>query len=109
MDPRDKRLADNESAFREINELIEELAQEHGTDTHRYEFLCECSNTDCSLRLEMTVEEYEDVRAEGTRFAVAPGHELPEIEIVVARNERYWVIEKQGEAGDRVERDDPRG
>lgn len=108
MDARRKRLADNESAFRQINERIEELANRHGADSHLYEFLCECSNADCTLRLEMTIEEYEHVRADGTRFALAPGHHLPEIETVVSRGKRYWVIEKQGEAGERVEEDDPR-
>ena len=34
-------------------------------------------------------------------------HELPDIEIVVERRERYWIVEKVGEAGEQVEGDPP--
>ena len=45
--------------------------------------------TECTSRL----------RAEPTRFAVKPGHELPDVERVVERHESYFVVEKaEGEA-----------
>ena len=41
-------LAANEAWFREINDRIEANALEHGSDSHLYEFICECSNIDCA-------------------------------------------------------------
>jgi hypothetical protein len=108
VDAREERLARNEVLFRDVNERIEQTAVPHGTDSHLYEFLCECSNIDCSLRLPMTIDAYEDVRAESTRFVVAPGHELPEIEEVVSRTSAYQVVRKQGEAARLVAQQDPR-
>jgi len=41
------------------------------------------------------VAEYQAIRAEATRFAVLPGHELPEVESVVKRHPTYLVVEKR--------------
>jgi hypothetical protein len=110
MDAREKRLAQNESLFRSVNERIEEAATTGGIDDeHQFEFFCECSNADCNLLLPMTVPEYEGVRRNPVLFIVAPGHELPEIETVVLRRGAYQIVTKRGEAADFVARRDPRG
>ena len=108
MDAREKRLAQNEALFREINERVRDLAATHGPDDHVYTFFCECSNTDCTLQVELTRGAYESVRAHGNRFLVATGHELPDIEHVVERNEGWWVVQKEDEAGEFAEKLDPR-
>jgi hypothetical protein len=109
VDSREHRLVDNETTFREINERIEQIAvsQKPG-DEHEYEFLCECSNSDCTLRVVLTVDAYERVRAEPAQFVVALGHELPEIEEVVFRGPAYEVVRKFGEAAELAEEQDPR-
>lgn len=109
MDAREKRLAKNESLFRSVNERIEEVAVPAGADDgHQFEFFCECSNAGCNLLLPMTVSEYEQVRKDPRLFIVAPGHELPEIETVVARARTYEVVAKQGDAAEFVTEHDPR-
>jgi hypothetical protein len=108
VDAREERLARNEVLFRNVNERIEQTAVSHGADPHTYEFLCECSNIDCSLRIRMTIAAYERVRADSRCFVVAPGHELPEIEEVLHRNDDYQVVRKEGTAADLVAARDPR-
>ena len=103
MDSREQRLARTESLFREINERVRQIAAKHGTDVHQYQFYCECSNTDCTLRVELELAEYERVRTRGRRFLVAPGHNLPLGERIVEQAEGWWVIEKDGAAGDFAE------
>ena len=93
------RLAHNEDFFREVNERINEKAESHGLEPHRYEFFCECADTSCLERVGLTLEEYEHIRAEPTRFVVRPGHVVAEIEFVVERDAGHVVIEKHGEAG----------
>ncbi len=95
--------------FREVNEQVLEVAAGHGRDGHRYEFFCECSNRDCTLKLSLTAEAYEAVRAHSDRFAVAPGHGMPEIENVVERHDGYDIVAKQGVAGRLADEHDPRG
>lgn len=108
MDAREERLARNETLFRSVNENIEQAAASGQIDEHVFEFFCECSNLDCTLLLPLTLSEYERVRADPTQFLVAPGHELPEIEIVVARRGAYQVVVKEGEAARFVAEHDPR-
>lgn len=108
MDARETRLAKNEMLFREINEQIKQSADRHGADAHAYEFLCECSNVDCTLRLQMTVTAYEQLRSDPTQFATAPGHWLPEIETVVETFDGYTIVRKYGEAAEMGRMTDPR-
>jgi hypothetical protein len=109
VDSRETRLARNETLFREVNERIEEAVERAvREDDHVYEFLCECSNADCTLLLPLTIPEYEAVRSDPRQFIVAPGHELPEIENVVARNRGYQIVLKAGEAAEYVSERDPR-
>lgn len=108
MDARETRLAKNEVVFREINERVNELASSHAPDEHVYTFFCECSNADCTLQVELARSEYEKVRAHGNRFLIASGHQLPEIERVVERNDGWWVVEKEDEAGELARELDPR-
>jgi hypothetical protein len=108
MDAREERLARNETLFRSVNENIEGAAQSSQLDEHVFEFFCECSNLDCTLQLPLTLSEYERVRADPRQFVVAPGHELPDIEIVVDRSSAYQVVVKEGEAAEFVTEHDPR-
>jgi hypothetical protein len=86
-----ERLARRQTLFREVNERIEDLTA--GTNTS-IEILCECSDTECLATLELRKEDYERVRAEPTWFAIERGHEIPEIERVVAKFDGYVVVEK---------------
>lgn len=99
---RKRRLAENQTLFREINERIGATADAQGSDAHAYEFVCECSSLECFERLELTVREYGRVRERAERFVVLSGHERPEIEDVVERLGRASIVEKRGEAADAV-------
>jgi uncharacterized protein (DUF1499 family) len=94
-----QRLARNENFFREVNERINEKAESHGLDSHRYEFFCECSDTTCLERVLLTLSEYEQIRSEPMRFVVKKNHVIGEIEQVVETVPGHEVIEKHGEAG----------
>jgi hypothetical protein len=107
MDAREQRMAQNETLFREVNERIETAAHQLGPHVP-YEFLCECANADCTFRIALTLETYEAVRADGTQFVVLPLHYTPEVEDLVVQEETYWVVKKTGEAGEFVEKLDPR-
>jgi len=105
------RLARNEALYREVNERIAELAEEFSEDEVRNPvgFVCECAAAGCAEPIELTLAEYEAIRAEPTRFAVVPEHERLEIERVVERHAAYLVVEKREEDAAEVAREtDPR-
>jgi hypothetical protein len=102
MSERGRRVGENEAMWRQINELS---PLEPGVMNLVF---CECGLVTCTDRVSMTAEEYEQVRGRSTTFVVAPGHELPDVERVVATNDRYRVVEKEGEARVVATRTDPR-
>jgi hypothetical protein len=108
----EERVAGNEALFREVNERMAEAAEHFaGTEeeTTPIEFICECGRAGCAEKMSMTLVEYERVRSRPTHFAVVPGHELPEVERLVARHATYVVVEKRVEDADQVAREtDPR-
>jgi len=106
VDAREKRMTRNEALFREVNERVQDHAEEGGVGV--YEYFCECANIDCSFRVGLTPAQYEAVRADPKQFVVLPQHFTPEVEVLVAENDSYWVVRKTGEAGEYVEKVDPR-
>src|SRR5437868_15099247 len=107
MDPSEARKATNESLFREVNERIETSAKDFSAGG-RIEFVCECPDVACTDRIELTVAEYEEVRADPARFVNAPDHEDPEVDRVVAQRATYTLVEKVGDARAIAEAQDPR-
>ena len=104
---REERLAQNEVLFRSVNEAIEQQALESG-GLDDYQFICECARSSCFDRISLTLEQYEHIRAEGTRFFVAPGHEDLAVELVVEANPTFVIVEKDGHAGVVADDADPR-
>ena len=98
-----ERAAENQSRFRRYNERIEVYNRANSwVDPATPEWRCECANESCVKTVEVTLAEYEAIRSEPTHFLVAPTaeHVIPEVERIVRHHERYWVVEKIGEAGE---------
>ena len=94
MDVRTERIGRNEDLFRKVNDQIEGVNEAFGTITGTMSILCECVKLECIEQLDLTVDAYRELRADPTRFAVKPGHELPDVERVVERYENYFVVQK---------------
>jgi hypothetical protein len=86
------RRARTEALFRDVNERIAESAQRFEADSTQ--FVCECADPNCTHRLPATLDEYEDVRADGATFMLAPGHAHDDIERVLADRGRFHIVEK---------------
>ena len=108
LDARARRIADNESRFREINERLEADLRRLPVDGDPVEFVCECGRTECTASVRLTIGEYEKVREDPTTFAMLPGHDIADVEDVLFSNERYAVARKKPEAWPVVEETDPR-
>jgi hypothetical protein len=102
-----RRLSQNEALYREVNEAIQRGVWP-GESQEIVRFRCECAKVSCSATVEMTVGDYEAVRGNPRQFLVRSGHEVPGLELVVARHAGYLVVEKRGAAGLEAEESDPR-
>ena len=70
-----------EDVFRSVNDSIAEKGFELGLRLP-WPFLCECSDMSCVARLELTLEEYEELRSHPGRYLTVPGHEVAKSVVV---------------------------
>lgn len=87
-----ERRATTEALFRDVNERIAESAERF--DATETEFVCECSDVNCTHRVAATLTEYEEVREDPTTFLLVPGHEHTDIERVVSDRGHFRIVEK---------------
>lgn len=104
------QAARTQSLFRDVNERVREINEAFNLVLPLGDWICECASHGCTDRVALSIEDYEALRANPRRFLVLPddGHVVPEVEEVVERRERYWVVEKVGEAGELATKVDPR-
>lgn len=101
------RVAANEARLREVNEAIER-GQWPGEESERVGFRCECARLGCDQVIELTIREYERVRAHPRRFVLAEDHEVPAAESVAESGAGWAVVEKGQRAGEVAQDTDPR-
>ena len=110
---RQQRAGAGEATMRDVNESIERGRWPGDEDTP-VGFRCECARVGRNRLVELTVRQYEHIRSHPRRFVVVPGHELPDVEMVVAtgRATSSWRSEirpERARSRATVAIDDPRG
>lgn len=90
---REERIARNEVLFKQLNEQIRKLQPREET----LDAVCECGDERCFAHISIPTADYERLRSDKHRFAVVPGHEFPEAEVVVERREGFLIVEKPEE------------
>jgi hypothetical protein len=103
---RKHQITRNEALFREVNESVREVSG--GGPRETTEFLCECGDEACTETIELRNDEYESVRADPLLFVIVRGHEIAEVEDLMARNERFDVVRKHESEGVIARQTDPR-
>jgi len=102
----EEQAARNETLFREVNERVRTTAP--AIPDEPVDFLCECGDMDCLATVSMQLAEYEELRSHPDQFVVSPGHEIVQVETVLARNARYEIVRKKPEEAEIARETDPR-
>jgi hypothetical protein len=92
MSAREERIAKTESLFRDVNERIAEASERFDSD--EAEFMCECGDPACAERLEVPLDDYEQVRDDATTFVIDPDHVEADVERIVREEREYAVVKK---------------
>lgn len=106
----ERRLAENEVVFRQLNEQIQkgieevnQMAAEDGQPEYKFQhnpedltlhFYCECSDVNCVERVQVSLHEYNEIHKRRDQFVVIPGHDMKNIEKVIQRNQGFVVVQK---------------
>ena len=102
---RARRLAQNETIFRQVNEHVRAAVERVHHDFPR--FICECSRIDCDEQIPIDIDAYRTVRESPARFFIAVGHAEDEIEKVIEHTPTYDVVEKIGPGREVAEKTAP--
>jgi hypothetical protein len=108
VDPREQqerevRAARNQALFRAVNEQVKTMNEAFASITGTCAIACECADTRCIETLQISPDEYSEVRANPRHFAVLPGHIYPDVEQVVRTSGQYVVVEKMAKAAEMAE------
>lgn len=104
---REERLANNEAMFRFANERVAHWEEVRGSDDLEHYF-CECSDPECQEKIALHRSDYESVRSHSRHFVAVPGHEIADVETVIATHDGWAIIKKNPEVTEIVEASDPR-
>ena len=101
----EERIARNDAIFRDANERIGAFAAEQELADETLPFICECADMSCHEIVKVRLDAYREVRSNPRRFLNAPGHQVAALGTapVVERHSGYFVVEKQGHAGEVAE------
>lgn len=94
-DPIAQRVVLNEALFKDVNKNIARVSSDGRHDEAH--FICECGEKGCEDKIPLAIETYKTIRSNPLYFFVRPGHEIPRVESVIGRYDRYVVIEKPPE------------
>jgi hypothetical protein len=89
------RMRENEEVFRVANERLHRQIADAVAADRLVPFLCECADERCMERVEMTLADYESVRAHPDTFAVVPGHAVEQVEKIVEDRGSFHVVQKE--------------
>ena len=88
-----KRPAGTSEVYRAVNDQIQQLNTAFGlTNGERLQIVCECTRPDCAEPIELTMDEYEEIRSDESRFAIRPHHSFPQGGAPEATTDRFWVV-----------------
>lgn len=103
----ERRQIENEMIFRNANEKVgddlekldHELMKDDFPDLMITEdivldFLCECSDEDCDMRISMKLSIYQKIHKNRKAFIIKPEHQVNGIEELIRTEDDYCVVEK---------------
>jgi hypothetical protein len=101
----ERKRAQNEVAFREVNEDINAIIDGHGADLPAAPFVCECGDRACRRLINVPMSTYREVRKSPRRFFYDLVHDgqTDEETSTIETHDRFLVVEKSGVAGEIAE------
>jgi hypothetical protein len=93
---RELRAAQNQLLFCLVDDRTRELSENSGGSPAVLEFACECADESCIERIPLSALQFLAIESEPNRFIVLRGHEVPEVEDVIAERDGFLIVSKRG-------------
>ena len=93
-----RQMINVELAARAENKRSSKLLKHHTPATEqkglKIMFNCECSDPNCTMRIPLTLKEYEQLHSNYARFIIVKEHIEPTVETIHKSTENLAVVEK---------------
>jgi hypothetical protein len=93
---RQVRAAQNQLMFRLLNDRIKELGDQPRSLGQELDFACECADSTCVAKIRLSALQFLAIESEENQFIVLRGHEVPEVEDVIAQRDGFLIVSKRG-------------
>jgi hypothetical protein len=94
VETRQTRREQNQKLFRMGNERLRLAVPDQAETNGRIPFLCECADEFCNGRVELRLEDWEQVARRPKHYVMVAGHPQSEGERVVGMVDGYDVVRK---------------
>jgi hypothetical protein len=84
------QIRNRQHVFREVNDRIAEITVRHAEPASG--FICECGEADCTSIIDLSLADYQALRAGGDFFVAAPGHCVVGIDRLVESRDGFDVL-----------------
>ena len=81
-----------EEVFRNANERVAETARRLELPPP-IPFLCECSDRRCFAHIQLSLAEYDEIRAHAQTYLIVRGHEVTDA-FLIEQDDRFALVEK---------------
>jgi hypothetical protein len=86
----------NQDVFRRANERLLAAVGERVDNARPIPFLCECLDPECRSTVELSIEEFRELRESDNRYAIVTGHPRLEGERILEVVDDVMIVEKPG-------------
>ena len=84
----------NQDVFRRANERLLAAVRDVVDDARPIPFLCECIDADCRSTVQLSIEQFRDLREIDNRYAVVTGHSIMNGERPVEVDGDVTIVQK---------------
>jgi hypothetical protein len=105
QEERERRAAQNQLLFREVNEQIVNLTERFQAQLSDLDLVCECADPSCTGAIRLGLDDFGRIDRVQNAFLVLRGHEDDRVEDVVDQRDGYVVVRKRNLAARVVERE----
>jgi len=84
----------NQDVFRRANERLLAAVRDVVDDARPIPFLCECIDADCRSTVQLSIEQFRDLREIDNRYAIVTGHSIMNGERPVEVDGGVTIVQK---------------
>ena len=85
----------NQDVFRRANERLLAAVRDHVDDEREIPFLCECLDTECRSTVQLSIEQFRELRGEDNRYAIVTGHPVMDDERILEVDGLVTIVESR--------------